>query len=116
MQNGRDEADCVWGSYEKLYDLVKDVSNQQQEEEERITQGIECFATYINQADFTHHYNRTYIPKFTEEFWIFLKSFWKKYTVVKSLFYIVEDKKNVVLTVDRYWHTLTLRSDPMKYR
>lgn len=108
MQNRLDEADCVWEIYKNLYDLLKDVDDKaRQKEEERITKGIECFAAYISQADSTHHYNRTYIPKFTEEFWIFLNAFWKKYAVVKSLFFIVEDKKNVVLTVDRYWQIKT---------
>lgn len=108
MQNGRDEADCVWENYERLYELLKDVrGNQRQEEEERITKEIECFAAYISQADSTHYYNRTYIPKFTEEFWIFLKFFGKKYVVVKNLFSVVEDKKNVVLSVDRYWQIKT---------
>lgn len=99
--NGESQIEEMWSGYENLYNKVKD------DDFEKIKGIIQCFSSYMSHSDSSHHYNGTYLPKFTDEFWKFLRYFNKKYFLVRLLFAVTEGKQNITLKIDRYWQIET---------
>lgn len=101
MESETKNTEVVWKGYLKLWDSMG------QDDQERIRNEILCFSAYMGHANAGYHYNKTYLPKFTEEFLEFLSFFSKKYYFVEELFTLVKSEKNITLKIDRYWQIET---------
>lgn len=64
---------------------------------------IYAFSIFLSETNHDYHYNGTYLPEYVDEFWTFLKCFYRKYLFVKKLFLIASDYPDVSLIIDRYW-------------
>lgn len=93
------DIETFWENYAKLGKMIvngelsrEDFGNQ-----------IYAFSTFLSEMNHDYHYNGTYLPHYVDEFWAFLECFYRKYPIVKTLFFIASSYSNVSLVIDRYW-------------
>ena len=97
----------TWKGYKELWESLGSTNEEKISTQQKISNGIKAFSDYMSHADSAYYYNKTYLPKFTDEFWEFLRYFAEKYPYVEILFTKVGGKRNLTLKIDRYWQVET---------
>lgn len=106
MDNNKEVLEA-WNGYKELWESLGSTDEEKISTQQKISNGIKAFSDYMSHADSAYYYNKTYLPKFIDEFWEFLRYFAKKYPYVKTLLSKVSGKRDLTLKIDRYWQIET---------